>query len=271
MPRRHHHRRLPVTFGLLVVALGGVSLGAAPAGAQSDFYNLDKHRPLRVEDAYTAKQWAFEIQGSPLALTQERGGALRMSPHLELKHGLLPGMEISAGLGLDHVRDGGATETSLGSVELSSLVNLWVEGSALPAAGIRVTGHVPTSSDAHGHLELRGILTRTLGGPVRAHLNGALHLGADRAEDGWVGLALDRVLPFRHILLLAEGWLSFPREGSRTLHTTAGARYQLSPTLVLDTGVGRGWTGSRRSAWELTFGITHEFGIRARIPGGSTP
>ena len=247
------------------VVLATLSL---PLGAQTDFHNLDKHRPLRVEDAYATKQRAFELQASPLALHRETTGPLRYTPAFELKYGFLPGMEGSIGIGLDVARDEGETRTELGEVDVSGLVNLWVEGSSLPAAAVRVTGHLATASGESSTLEARAILTRSLVGAVRAHLTAAAIVGHARAEEGWVGLAIDRTLPFQHALLLAETWISFPTAGTRVVHSSAGVRYQLSPSIVLDAGAGRGWTGDARQSWSLTFGVTHEFGIRSLIPGG---
>lgn len=260
------HRTAPV---LPVVLLLAGALGApTPVKGQTDFYNLDKDRPLRVEDAYATKRYAFELQASPFTLSQDRTGALRFQPSVELKHGLFPGLEASVGIGMDRVRDGSATNTSLGEVELSALMNLWVEGPDLPAAAIRVTGHLPAGSDHATTVEVRGILTRSLVGPVRGHLNGAVVGGGGREESWWAGAALDYVLPFHHTLLLVEGWLANPPdEGRRRLHSSAGLRFQLSPTFALDGGMGRSWTGGSRQDWTLTLGVTHEFGVRALFPG----
>jgi len=268
--------RLPVLVratvaGLLATGIGS-GMAAAPLAAQTDFYNLDKHRPLRVEDAFATKRWAFELQASPMTLSQNRGDdLLRYRPSLELKHGLLPGLDVSVGTHLEVDRVGDETSTSLGTVEVSSRANLWVESPTLPALGTRVTGHLPTDSDESAWVEVRVMATRGLFGPVRAHLNGAWVGGDGRTEDWWVGAALDYVLPFRHTLVLAETWVSEPRslegeEDRRTVHTTAGFRYQLSPTLAMDAGVGRGWSGSRRDAWYMTLGITHEFAVRTLMP-----
>ena len=257
-----------VGFILLLLLLGPATSQAA---AQTDFYNLDKDRPLRVEDAYATKRWAFELKAAPLTLSQDEDGVLRYAPSLELKHGLLPGVEVSVGQHLDVSRVDSETSTGLGSLELSALANLWVESRTLPAVGVRVTGHVATESEADSWMEIRGLATRGLGGPVRAHLAGGWMSGDGRAEDWWVGLALDYVLPFHHTLLLAETWIAEPRTGSddeldRTVHSTMGARYQLSPTLAMDAGVGRSWAGQSRQDWFLTLGVTYEFAVRALMP-----
>jgi hypothetical protein len=262
-----HLRRPAVWTGSAVAIAAAVLLMPATAEAQTDFYNLDHGRPLRVEDAYTTKRWAFELQVSPFSLSQERSGALRFAPSIELKHGLLPGLEVSVALGAENVREGSESSLTFEDVEASALLNLWVEGPRIPAAGIRVTGSVPTTSDRSSALEVRGILTRGLVGPVRGHLNAAAIVGADRPEDWWAGAALDYVLPFRHTLLLAEGWVASVTEGKSRVHSGVGARTQLTPTLLVDAGIGRDWSGDSRADWSITLGVTYEFGVRALLPG----
>ncbi len=251
-------------------ALPAVALWTAPVSllGQTDFYNLDHERPLRVEDAYATKRWAFEFQASPFSMSEDREGTVRYSPSVELKHGLFPGVELSVAGEIENERRGSESSTRLHEIEVSALMNLWVEGTALPAAGVRLTTIVPTEAGRSAVLEARGALTRGLFGPIRAHLNGALLIGSDRAEDGWAGAALGYVLPFQHLLLMTEGWVSFPRAGETVFHSGIGARFQVTPTLVFDAGLGREWSGEERRDWVMTLGVTHEFGVRAIIPGG---
>lgn len=246
-----------------------VSTVTAGSGrAQTDFYNLDKNRPLRVEDAHATKRWAFELQAAPLALSWDRDGGVRYRPAMELKHGVLPGVELSAGWTPEIRRSGAITRTAAGELEASALANLWVEGSVLPAAALRVTLHTPLEGEHPSSVEVKGIVTRTVAGPVRAHLNGAVVLGEDRSERGWGGLALDWVLPFQHLLLMAEGWVADLSEAGRAVHSTVGLRFQVGPTLVLDAGAGRSWRGEASGDWELVLGLTREFGVRSLMPGG---
>jgi hypothetical protein len=258
------------------------------ATAQTDFYNLDKDRPLRVEDAYATKRYAFELKASPLSLAQARDRTLRYRPELELKHGLLAGLEVSAGVktGVDRPAQGDTRRADT-ELELSSLLNLTTETRTLPALGVRVIGHIPLEGDGPTLVEVRGLLTRSVAGPVRAHVNGGWTPG-DRAEERWwAGLALDYVLPFRHLLLLVETWVAEPgpsdelipveppgtlpvtgsADRARRVHSTAGFRYQLSPVLAMDAGVGRSWTGDLGPDWLLTLGLTYEFAVRALMPG----
>jgi hypothetical protein len=277
---------IPAALGVLLAS----AASQAPAAAQTDFYNLDKDRPLRVEDAYAKKQFAWEWKAVPLALSQLRDGTVRYAPELELAVGLLPGLEVSAGFGMEADRSPPSEpRRARTELELSSLLNLTTETRWLPALGVRVTGHLPVQGDGPRSLELRGVATRGLGGPIRAHLNGAyifteelveLHepfpegrAAHGPAEQWWAGLAVDYVLPFRHTLLVADTWVSEREafagddESGRTVQSTIGFRHQLSPTLAMDAGVGRAWTGPEGPDWRLGMGLAYEFGVRALMPG----
>jgi hypothetical protein len=47
-----------------------------------------------------------------------------------------------------------------------------------------------------------------------------------------------------------------------------GIRYQSSPTLALDVGVGRRLTGEEK-AWYVTFGTAYAFALASLIPAGA--
>lgn len=268
-PRRSHragHGRTAPWLRLAIPTLCALTI-ARPAAGQTDYYNLDKQRPLLVEDAYATERYAFEFQAAPLTLSGAPG-VLVYAPSLELKHGLFPGMELGAGVDANVVRRDGESSGSLGELELSTLYNLNSETLGLPAFGVRVTGHVPLESDGSASLEVKGILTRVLGGPWRGHVNGAALLGGGAEERWWAGLALDRVLPFRSLLLLAETWYAEPREADADgrVHSAVGLRYQLTPYTGIDAGAGRDWTGSEAMDWRLTFGVTTAVGFRSLMP-----
>ncbi len=261
-PCERERRVVPaLSLGVLL----GVVAVVTPPGllAQTDFYNLDRDHPLRVEDAFPTKRWAFEAKLTPFDLARSRAGELRYAPSLELTHGVLPGVTLSGGVHLEHIR--GDTH---GSLELSVLANLWVEGLRRPAVAVRVGSHLPVDGDGASHLEATGILTRTLGGPVRAHANGGLLAGHGRPEDWWLGAALDYSLPFQHTLFLVDTWTARGAEGRSEVRSGAGVRYQVSPAVGLDAGLSRSWTADRGDEWQVTAGISREFGIRAVIPRG---
>lgn len=255
-------------------AIGSLALLVAfPALAQTDYYHLDKNRPTRVEDAFSTKQYAWELKISPLTLSGLPDGTTAISPELELKYGLLPGLDIEAGASVPLAPLTG--DISAGNVELdvSALLNLTVETRLLPALGIRGTMHAVPAVDDPISFEIKGIATRTLFTYVRLHLNGAVGLGEGRHEDWWAGAALDYVLPFDALLFVVSGYAAqmsrdhfgAPADDLRW-HTDLGLRYQMTPTMALDAGVGRSWTGPGGDEWRLTLGFTHEFGVRALVP-----
>jgi hypothetical protein len=251
--------RLPLIPALALLWLVG---GGTAVQAQKDYYNLDKHRPLRVEDAYATERYAVEVQVSPLTLSGH-GSALHYEPSVELKFGLLPGMEVSAGLHAEVLRGSDGTTAELGGLELSGLYNLNSETLRIPAFGVRLTGHVPAGGDG-ASAEAKAIMTRVLGGPWRAHVNGGAGLGGGAAERWFAGLAIDHVLPFRSLLLLAESYYAAPRAAGAyaRIRTAAGLRYQLTPGTGVDAGFGRDWTGAGGADWEVTFGVTTAMGFR---------
>jgi hypothetical protein len=248
------------------MALGALVLGGGSGvQAQTDFHGLDKGRPLRVEDAFASKFRSLELKASPLSLLRTPGAEVAWHPSLELKAGLFPGLEASVGIE-------GISDPEL---EISALLNLWREGVRAPAAGLRVVAHAPFG-DEPSSLEVRGMLTRSLGGPFRVHVNGGAVRSADETTP-WVGTAFDWVLPFRHTLLLGEVWtqsdtrleMMVPEGGLgtavenriRALHAMGGFRFQQSATTVVDAGVGHTWRDGASGEWTLRVGLTREFGL----------
>jgi hypothetical protein len=232
--------------------------------AQTDFFNLDKDRPLRVEDAMSGKFRAFELKLSPFDYARFESGVWALNPQVELKVGVLPGVDLSAGYHPAFQWVDSERESSAGSLELSGLASLWLEGPYLPAAALRITSHMPldrsTDRDHDAYAEVRGILTRSLGGPVRVHVNAGATVG-DASERGWFGGAVDWVFPFHHTLVLAEGWRNVVDEGDATTHAGLGVRTQLSPSLVLDVGTGRNLSGPDGGGWQFRLGFAYEFGV----------
>jgi hypothetical protein len=248
-------------------AAPALALTASAGAGQTDYYNLDKSRPLRVEDAYATERYAFELQVAPLTLSGG-SGVLHYAPSLELKYGIFSGVEMSAGYEAHVTRHEGETSRGPGEIELSALYNLNTETLKIPALGVRVTGHLPLEDGQGPSLELKGTLTRVLGGSWRTHLNGAAVLGEDAEERWWSGLALDYVLPFRSLLLMGETYYASPRtdDADARVHSAAGFRYQLTPRSSLDLGAGRDWTGTERRDWRVTLGVTTAEGFRALMP-----
>jgi hypothetical protein len=92
-------------------------------------------------------------------------------------------------------------------------------------------------------------------------------LGVAFAPRWSLGLAADRTL-FRQSLLLV-GELLAQREvrgAPVELNAAAGARYQLSPTLVVDAGVARRLRSRAGPDYDFTIGLSHAFGLSWLMP-----
>ena len=273
MPRIH--RRL---LSSLLVLLAG----ALPAGAQTDYYNTDAGRPLRVEDAYSTERYAFELQLAPLRLERARGGIYSWGIEPEVAYGILPRTHVEIGAPLAFVDAGLAGRRSgLAGIELSALHTLNAETRTLPALGVAADLLLPVGSlgPDRAHPSLAGIATRTLPW-ARFHVNGRWTFGAAPDESPaaglpqsaaelsrWMaGVAVDRTFPLRSLLVGAEVHALRPIDGERVHWDAAvGARYQLTPVFNMDFGLGRQLGGGEHS-WFATVGLARAFALRALMP-----
>jgi hypothetical protein len=254
-------------------------LVAAPAAAQKDYYNLDKNRPVRIEDAYATERYALEVKVAPLRLERERGGVYHWGFDPEIAYGILPRTSIEVGFPFAVV-DGGpeAGRTSgLSGIELSLFHNLNAETRTLPALGLRgdVVLPVGTLSGDRAFPAVTGIATRSYPW-ARFHANAQYTFGAAPEGDAtlphetsrWLaGIAVDRVFPLDAYLLIADVFAQQPLHADDPVEWNAGAgiRYQVNPFLAVDAGLGRRLTGD--PAWYVTFGSAYHFGVRALMPG----
>jgi len=260
---------------------------AATVGAQTDFYNTDRGRPVQIEDAYVTERHAFELKLAPVRLERANGGFYNWGLEPEIAYGILPRTQIEIGLPLAYVDVGQQRNAGLAGLDFSVMHNLNVETETLPALGIRADVLAPIGSLAadHAFASFTGMATRTTSW-IRFHINGQYTAGpatSGSAVGGsrvggpaalevsrWlVGGAVDRTYPLSALLITAEFYGSKPIEaGSSVEYTTgAGFRYQRSPTLALDAGIGRRLNGGN-PAWFLTFGTAYAFGVRSLFPFG---
>jgi hypothetical protein len=81
-------------------------------------------------------------------------------------------------------------------------------------------------------------------------------------------LAVDRTF-FRQSLLVVGELLTqrVVRGTAVEVNAAIGARYQLSPTLVLDAGVGRRLRTDVGPDYDLTIGLSHAFALSGLMPG----
>jgi hypothetical protein len=264
------------------LALLAAPPGARAASAQTDYYNTDAGRPVRIEDAYPVERRAVELQLAPLRLERARGGVYHWSVEPELAVGLLPRTQLELGVPLTFADAGpaGRRTGGLAGVDLALLHNLNAE-TAIPALGIAADLLLPVGSLApdRAYASVTGIATRTLPW-ARFHVNARYTFGerpsaptldgaADVAAPGaaelsrWLaGVAVDRTLALRSLLLTAEAYARQPLAEGSALEWNAGggARYQLSPRVAADGGAGYRLTGDD-PGWYVTVGAAVAVGL----------
>jgi hypothetical protein len=264
--------------GALTVCAGG--LLAAPAEAQKDYFNLDKNRPVRIEDAYATERYALEVKVAPLRLERERGGVYHWGVDPEIAYGILPRTSVELGFPLAII-DGGADgrRAGLAAIEFSAFHNLNIETLTLPAMGIRGDLVLPVGNLAGDgtYASVSALATRSYPW-ARFHVNAQYTFGSAPGADieaesphgvsRWLaGVAVDRVFPLDAWLLIADVYAQQPLHAEDPVEWNAGAgiRYQVNPFLAVDVGAGRRLTGD--PAWYFTFGSAYHLGFRALMPG----
>jgi hypothetical protein len=257
----------------LAAAMMTVAVAASPAMAQTDFYNLDRGRPLRVEDALAIERHAIEWQLAPVRLSGARGAGSTLELEPELAWGVFPRTQVELGLPLARFRRGSREVIGGAGLDLAVLHALNTESTTLPALAIAAHSLLPVGplGPSRAVTSFTAIATRTLSAG-RVHVNASVTPGRfstdDRVGDGarWeVGVAADRAFVFRSMLVGAEVVARRPLVHDEVEWSAAtGLRYQVGPRLALDAGIGRGL--SRDGEWSVTFGsavavsLLHRFG-----------
>ena len=258
----------------LLVALCSLSAAIAPLAAQTDFYNTDAGRPVRIEDAYAIERRAVELQMAPFRLERSRGGSYRWGIEPEIAVGLLPRTQLEIGFPLAHVEGvAGRRTTALAGIEASVLYNLNAE-TRLPALAVVADVILPAGSMGpdKAYPSFKAIATKTFPW-ARFHVNGQVTMGDAPVTSGstaptaeltrWLaGVAVDRPLPLRSLLLTAELVTSQPINAAeqQAWDVAGGARYQLSPRLAVDGGGGYRLSGND-AGWFLTAGAAVSLGL----------
>jgi hypothetical protein len=260
-----------------VFVLLGAAVLATPAAAQIDYRNIDDDRPTLIEDAYPIERYAFELIW-PYRFERHLGGSWVHSVVPELTYGIGPGAQLGVKLPLAYRSAAGAEEFALAGLRAFALVNLHNESRSLPGLSARLDATAPVGGLAGegAGVALKLLATRSFG-RSRLHLNGSVALvspdepAAAEALPRWfAGLAVDRTLLRSSTLLLAEVVvLREERDRPVAVNAMVGLRRQMTPTLVVDAGVGRRLRSGVGPSLVLTLGLSHAFAVRALMPGGS--
>lgn len=258
----------------------------APAGvaAQTDYYNTDTGRPVRIEDAYAVERHALDMHLAPLRF-ERRSGVTSVAATPELTYGLVPRTQVEIGVPvLFRSVEGGESRTGIGGVDVTALYNVNAETAGLPAFGLRAGVLMPVGEYGPDriHPSVTGLATRTFRWarvhanaqytfgrePESASTDGTLGSGSGTLTRWLTGLAADRAFAYRSLLATAEAYAAGPVDGDADVEWTAatGLRYQLTPVLTLDGGVGRRLTGPSQ-AWFFTLGVSRTSTVRFLFPG----
>ena len=254
--------------GLVAVMLGMIV--AAPGISEGvDHKNLDEGRPLRLEDAYTIANSEISIEtGAGFALLK-RGPDRGFFP-IEILYGAVPNLQLGIGSTLFTDPHDTDDRPKSGDLRASALYNFNQETLTLPAFAAKLTLTLPTGVDAHGYgVELKGIVTKSID-RLSFHLNAAYEFltDPDRTErDGRYELALGASYPigapkFTRATLVGDVFADQPaaRGEATIVGVEIGVRYQLTPSIVWDVGMGTEFAGpSTRSSFFAATGISLGF------------
>ncbi|MEO7967102.1 MAG: hypothetical protein ABIT38_24650 [Gemmatimonadaceae bacterium] len=258
------------------------------ARAQTDFYNTDRGRPVRIEDAYVTERYAFELKLAPVRLERTSGGSYNWGLEPEIALGILPRTQVEVGLPLAFREQGATRRSGIAGIDISAMHNFNVETEGLPAFALRGDVLLPVGNLAQdrAYSSVTVMATRTYRW-ARFHVNSQYTFGAAPSETvvgaastlggpgaievaRWLtGAAIDKAFPLRSTLFTAEFYGRKPLDASAAVEYTVGTgtRFQVSPTLALDGGFGRRLNGAEQG-WYVTFGSAYAFGVRSLFPGG---
>jgi len=234
-----------------------------------DHKNLDEGRPLRLEDAYAISTGEIALEAGA-GFTLRRRGADRGFFPIEVLCGAFPNFQVGVGATLSTDPREIDEPTKSGDLRTGALYNLNQETLVMPAFGVKLEVELPTGVDSKGvDVEVKGIVTKSFE-RLSFHFNAAylFFTDSDRGErDGRYELVLGASYPigaprFTRATLIADVFTeqSTRRGESNVAGTEIGLRYQLTPSIVWDIGVGTEFSGpSDRSPFILSTGLSWAF------------
>lgn len=160
-----------------VLTAAAVLAWPSTLAAQTEYYNLDANRPLRVEDAVPTEQRALDIQFAPLRLETYSAGARRWRIDPKLSYGIAPLTEVELRLAavlIDPGRVAAPSSAGITSIGVGVMHALTTETTPVP--GISLAGEVliPAGSLAppNASYAVKALVTKTMGS-FRVSANGS--------------------------------------------------------------------------------------------------
>lgn len=234
-----------------------------------DHDNLDRNRPLQIEDAYPIAKGEIGIESGGLYRDLKRG-ASQWEPHTQILYGAFYNTQIEIGGSFVKELPPIGQTKRFWNLSLGGLYNFNTETMTLPAMAVKLELEFPTGDDL-GRMDatMAGLLTRTWG-RWRTHLNLEYTLigSAQTGERNGVyrvigGLNYPLGYPMRFRETFIVDVFTHQSEESGEDNITGiemGLRHQFSQRLVLDGGIGTEFAGpSDRSRILGTVGLSVGF------------
>ena len=153
---------------ILVSALAAAmsALLARTAASQTEYYNLDANRPVRVEDAVPTERRALDVEFAPLRFESFVGGTRRLRTDPTISYGIASLTEIELRVPILFVEPAntaepaviGFTNISIGATRALTTETTWVPALALAAEMLVPVGSLATPQ---GSYAIKGLLTKT--------------------------------------------------------------------------------------------------------------
>lgn len=255
---------------LIVVATFAASALFDTAQAHAiDHKNLDEGRPTRLDDAYAITTGEIELEVGAGVNVPRHGRSRGVFP-VEILYGPLPNFQI--GLGSSLATDPRTIDDpdKSGDLELSALYNFNQETLMVPAFGVRLAVNLPTGVESKGvEVALKGIVTKSID-RLSLHLNAGYQFLTDREHgerEGRYELVLGASYPlgaprYTRATVVADLFTeqSVRRGQDNVVGAELGIRYQLTPRLVWDAGLGTEFAGpADRSTFFAVTGLSFGF------------
>lgn len=141
-------------LGAACVAMLSVIAAPRTAHAQTDFFNTDGGRPLRVQDAISVEWRAIELQFAPLKFERHRNNRWQVEVEPELAFGILPRTHLSIGFPLASADRPARPLAPNGALGIASRMHQARAGAA--GAAFRATPAAPTRDVIGGSGALPG-------------------------------------------------------------------------------------------------------------------
>jgi hypothetical protein len=234
-----------------------------------DHDNLDKNRPLQIEDAYPIAKGEIALEGGA-RFNDRRQGRTRFAFQPQVLYGAFYNTQLEIGGDLLTEPTSISGSEKSGDLRIGALYNFNTETLTMPALAVKLEMELPTGVRSRGmDGTISGIATRSFG-RWRTHLNaeytvvgsaqGIERNGVYRLLGG-VSYPLGYPDRFRDTLIADVFTRQSELSGERNpTGVEVGLRHQLSSRIVLDGGIGTEFAGpSDRSAVFGTLGLSFGF------------